>query len=95
MEPKSSWPQSQALTLWLFRNMRGFHGEELLVPRPNPKLEDHLLSAARYCLFIIFTATLHILGCSPNRNPRTRHAVLPGTHLPQFAIKHLTDSAPN
>ena len=32
-------------TLWTVRNMIGFHGEELLAPRPTPQLEDHLLSA--------------------------------------------------
>ena len=30
-----------------------FYGEELLPPRPNPKLEDHPLSAVRDCLFNI------------------------------------------
>jgi hypothetical protein len=39
-----------------------FYGEELLAPRPTPKLEDHPLSAVRDCLFNIFTATLHIGG---------------------------------
>jgi hypothetical protein len=34
-----------------------FHGK-LLAPRPTPKLEDHLLSAVRDCLFNIFAATL-------------------------------------
>jgi len=27
-----------------------FHGEELLAPRPTPKLEDHQLSAVRDCI---------------------------------------------
>jgi hypothetical protein len=36
-----------------------FYGEELLAPRPTPKLEGHPLSAVRDCLFNIFTATLH------------------------------------
>jgi hypothetical protein len=35
-----------------------FFGEELLAPRPTPKLEDHPLSTARDCLFNIFAATL-------------------------------------
>ena len=34
-----------------------FYGEQLLAPRPTPKLEDHLLSAVRDCLFNIFVAT--------------------------------------
>ena len=81
MEPENSWPQSQALTLSLFRIMRGFHGEELLVPRPTPKLEDHLLSAVRDCLFIICAATLHIWGRSSTRDLTTRHTIVTGTHL--------------
>ena len=44
----------------LFRNMVIFYGEELLAPRPTPKLEDHPLSAVRDCLFNVFAATLHI-----------------------------------
>jgi hypothetical protein len=49
-----------------------FHGQELLAPRPTPKLEDHPLSAVRDCLFNIFTATLHTGGRSSIRNLRTR-----------------------
>jgi hypothetical protein len=41
----------------VFRNMVIFYGEELLAPRPTPKLEDHPLSAVRDW---IFAATLHI-----------------------------------
>jgi len=59
----------------------GFHGEALLAPGPNPKLEDHPLSALRDCLFNLFTATLHIGGRSSILNLRTRHAVVTGTHL--------------
>jgi len=53
----------------------------LLAPRPTPKLEDHPSSAVRGCLFNLFTATLHIGGRSSIRNPRTRHAVVTGTHI--------------
>jgi len=35
-----------------------FFGEELLAPRPTPKLEENILSAVRDCLFNIFAATL-------------------------------------
>jgi hypothetical protein len=41
----------------VFRNLVIFYGEELLAPRPTPKLEDHPLSAVRDC---IFAATLPI-----------------------------------
>jgi hypothetical protein len=66
----------------MFRN-KGFffYGHELLAPRPIPKLEDHLVSAARDCLFNIFPATLLIGGRFSILNPRTRHAVVTGTHL--------------
>jgi hypothetical protein len=37
-----------------------FYNEELLAPRPTPKLEDHPLSAVRDWLFNVFAATLHI-----------------------------------
>jgi hypothetical protein len=33
-----------------FRNNKNFYGEGLLSPHPNPKLEDHPLSAVRDCL---------------------------------------------
>ena len=66
--------------MWVLLDM-GFHGEVLSAPRPTPKLEDHLLSAVRDCLFNIFAATLHFGGRSSIRNLRTRHAVVTGTHL--------------
>jgi hypothetical protein len=44
----------------MFRNMVIFYGEELLAPRPTPKMEDHPMSAVRDCLFNVFAATLHI-----------------------------------
>jgi hypothetical protein len=43
----------------LFRNIVIIYGEELLAPRPTPKLEDHPLSAVRDCLFNVYAATLH------------------------------------
>jgi hypothetical protein len=48
-----------------FRNKVIFYGEELLAPRPTPKLEDHPLSAVRDCLFNIFAASLHNWRASP------------------------------
>jgi hypothetical protein len=43
----------------MVRNVIIFYGEELLAPRPTPKLEDHPLSAIRDCLFNVFAATLY------------------------------------
>jgi hypothetical protein len=77
---------SPRLTVWMFRNKKRFYGEELLAHRPNPKLEDHPLSAVCDCLFIIFAATVHIGVRSSIRNLRTRHAVVTGTHLSLFYI---------
>jgi len=65
----------------MFRNCVSFYGEELLAPRPNPKLEDRPFSAVRDCLLNIFISTLHIEGCSSIRNLRTLHAVVTGSHL--------------
>ena len=48
------------IILRIIRNKICFYGEQLLAPRPTPKLEDHPLSAVRDCLFNIFAATLHI-----------------------------------
>jgi len=58
-----------------------FYGEKFLESCPISKLEDHLASAVRYCLFNVFAATLHIGGRSFIRKLRTRHTVVTGTHL--------------
>ena len=65
----------------MFRNKASFYGQELSTPRPNPKLEEHPLSAVGDRLFNIFEATLHIGGRSSMRNLRKRHAGVTGTHL--------------
>ena len=65
----------------MIRNKTNVFGEELLAPRTTPKLEDHLLSAVRDCLFDIFAATLHFGGRSSIRIPKTRHTVVTGTDL--------------
>jgi hypothetical protein len=70
----------------VFRNMVIFYGEELLAPRPTPKLEDHPLSALRVC---IFAATLHIWRPflhpqpedAPCRGDKDRLIVVTGTDL--------------
>jgi hypothetical protein len=41
----------------------------LLAPCPNPKMEDHPLSAVRCCLFGILAATLHISSPSAPSDP--------------------------
>jgi hypothetical protein len=83
--------QVQSFACECFVTKVHFHSEELLAPRPTPKLEDHPLSAVRDCLFNIFAATLRIGGHSSIRNPRTRHAVVTGTHL-QHGVLQITNT---
>jgi hypothetical protein len=52
-----------------------FYCEELLAPRPTPKLDDHHLSAVRDCLFKYSQLTLHIWRQSPP--PATRGLAMP------------------
>jgi hypothetical protein len=80
------WFQSLQFYYYYYYNISVFYGEELLAPRPTPKLEDHTLSAVRDCLFNIFTGTLHIGGRSSIRNLQTRHAVVTGTLLPWYEM---------
>jgi hypothetical protein len=77
-------------SLWTFRNMIRFYSEELLAPRPNYKMKDHLLSAVRDCLFNVLAATLRIRGRSSIRNLRTRYAVATGTHLSRLCATQST-----
>jgi hypothetical protein len=63
--------------VYVFRNKGRFCGEELLAPRPTPKLKDHPLSAVRDYLFSAFAATLHTRGPflhpQPEEAPRQWH----------------------
>jgi hypothetical protein len=84
MEPEGSLPHSQApavcpYPVLTFRNEICFYGVDFVATLPTLKLEDHLLSAVRDCLFNIFAATLHIGGRSSTRNLRTRRAVVTDT----------------
>jgi hypothetical protein len=45
------------------------YNEELLTPRPTPKLENHPLLAVRDCLFSVFAAALHIWSSVPHPQP--------------------------
>jgi hypothetical protein len=58
--------------LVVFRNQFIFYGEELLAPRPTPKLEDHPLSAVQY----IRSYPPYLKGVSSILNLRMRYAVL-------------------
>jgi len=68
-----------------------FYGDELLAPRPTPKLEDHTLSAVCDCLFNILAAALYTGDRSSILNLRTRHVVVTENHLShgvnQFTLK--------
>jgi hypothetical protein len=69
--------------LWPFVTAYFFYGEELLAPRPTPKLEEHPLSAVRDWLFSIFAATLHIWRPSPLSTTW-------GRAMPWWHVTHLT-----
>jgi hypothetical protein len=45
-----------------FRNKLVFYGEELLAPRPTPKLEGHPMSAVCDCVFNIFALYQKLKG---------------------------------
>ena len=77
----------------MLRNKANFYGKELSAPLPNPRLENHPLSAVRDCLSNIFTATLRTAGRSSIRNLRTRHAVVTGTHLSRLHQRHTISKA--
>jgi hypothetical protein len=67
-----------------------FYGEELLAPRPTPKLEDHPLPAVRDCLFSIFAALLRIWRPSPSSATWGRAAPCwQGTHLTWLHVQYL------
>ena len=70
------------LTLWIFRNMICFDGEELLAHRSTPKLDDHRLLAVSDCLFNIFAAIFHMGGCS--FHPKTDDAPCRGDRDPHL-----------
>jgi hypothetical protein len=68
----------------MFRNTVISYGEELLAPRPTPKLEDHPLSAVRDCLFNVFAAILHIRR--PFLNPQPEYAPWRGDMDPLIMV---------
>jgi hypothetical protein len=57
-----------------FHNKLIFYGE-LLAPRPNPKLEDHPMSAVRDCIQYICSYPPYLEAVSSVRNLRMLHAV--------------------
>jgi hypothetical protein len=79
--PCSQEPSTGRRPCITFRNKLFFNGEELLAPRPTPRLEDHTLSAVRDCLFNIFAATLHSLRPFSHSETSSRHAMVTGTHV--------------
>jgi len=67
--------------MYPFSNKVSPWGEELLAPRPKPKLEDHLFPAVLDGLFNTLAATIYIEARSFIRNLRTSHTVVTGTLL--------------
>jgi len=90
--PEQSINPGPRISVWAFGNEIRFNFEELLTPRPNPKLEDHPLSVVCDCLSNTFAATLHTGGPSSIRNLRRRHAVVSGTHLSRATLIALHNS---
>jgi len=74
----------------IFRDYANFSCKDLLAPCPSPKVEYHPLLTLGGCLFKIFAATLRIGSRFFFRNPRTRRAVVTGTHL--SAMENLNGS---
>jgi hypothetical protein len=100
MEPGGSLPHSQELATCpypepnispsprpceTFRKILRFCHEELLAPRPTPKLWDHRLLPVRNCLFNTFATTLHI--CRPFLYPLLQDAPWPGDRDPRMTVK--------
>jgi hypothetical protein len=73
----------------MFHDRASFYGEDLLAPRPTPKLEDTPLSAVHDRLFYIFVAALHIGGHCSIYNLRTCHTIVTGTHLSWLLQMHV------
>ena len=65
-----------------------FYGEELLTPRPTPKLEEHPSSALGDCFFSIFAATLRIWR--PFLHPQSQDAPCCGDRDPLISTTTTT-----
>jgi hypothetical protein len=79
-----------SLRLYLtFRNKLFFYGDEFLAPRPNPKLEDHPLSALRDFLFNTFESTLH--NWRPSPPSAARGCTVPLWHGPSKTDNRMTN----
>jgi hypothetical protein len=85
-EPAEYQSRSEAYSLTLSQN-NTFDGEELLAPRPTPKLEEPLcrLSATAYSIYSQLPSILEA------RNLRTRHAVVTVTCLSRMYHGCITD----
>jgi len=77
--------QSKPKILRMVHNMVVFEAEQLLAPRPTPKLGDHPLSAVCHCLFYILTRPFKLESI---RNLRTRRGVVTGTDLSYLQLTH-------
>jgi hypothetical protein len=71
----------------MFHEYTRVYSKELSAPHQTPKL-DHPLSAACDFILYIFTATLHIGGCSSVCNQRMCYAVVTGTQWSWWWISY-------
>ena len=80
------------LMVWTSRNKIRIYGEELLAPRPNPKQDEHPLSAVRDCLFNIFES--YPPSWRPFLHPKPQDAPCRGDRDPLITY-HLTGTVVN
>jgi hypothetical protein len=67
-----------------------YYDEELLAPRPTPKLEDHPLSFVGGCLFNVFAATFH--SWRPFLHPQPEDTPCSGDRDPPNMVRDLYTS---
>jgi hypothetical protein len=76
--PKVLYPVNKSLPIpipyVMFRNQLDFYSDELLSPHPTPKLEDHILSAVRDCLFL--HPPPEKVACHGDRDPQIIISIL-------------------
>jgi hypothetical protein len=75
----------------MVRNIIISYGEELLAPRPTPKIKDHPFSAVRDCLFNVSAATLH--NWRPFLHPQPEDAPCRGDRDPLNMAHYVTPLA--
>ena len=87
----------------MFRNILRFYNEELLAPRPTPKLEDHYLSS--YSIYLTYSQLLSIPGghssvhnldipCCGDRDPLVMEVHVPCSKLVKAYVNKMKHQFP-